>query len=349
MNPANESAPKREPRRRKLSEFLIRRIKPEEKAFNVWDSHTRGLVLRVQPSGQMSWKAVYRFHGKPTWYSIGAVGKIGLSDARKLAARVMLQVAEGKNPHADRRAERGAGTFAEVAAAYVERHAKKKNKSWAQADHLVKRYLIPRWGKLQARGITRADVRATTARIEAPVLANQILAAASAIFSWAMKQDLVEHNPCRGVDRNETKSRERILSDSEIPIFWRAFDDAGLLPASALKLILLTGQRPGEICHMRREHIVDGWWELPAEPQTDKQKRLIWPGTKNKQSHRVWLSTAARSVIAELADEDETGFVLAGERGAPVGRLDDAMRAMCSKLSVEPPPKTPGAGDGARG
>jgi hypothetical protein len=30
------------------------------------------------------------------------------------------------------------------------KYAKGKNKSWQQADKLVKRYLLQRWGKLQA-------------------------------------------------------------------------------------------------------------------------------------------------------------------------------------------------------
>ena len=62
----------------------------------------------------------------------------------------MLAVARGKDPAAEKRAERGAGTFAELAARYVESYAKKRNKSWRQADTLVQRYLLPRWGKLQA-------------------------------------------------------------------------------------------------------------------------------------------------------------------------------------------------------
>ena len=62
-----------------------------------------------------------------------------------------------------------------------------------------------------------------------------------------MKEELVAGNPCRGVDRNATKSRERVLADSEVPRFWAAFDDAGLVAGSALKAILLTGQRPGEV------------------------------------------------------------------------------------------------------
>ena len=68
------------------------------------------------------------------------------------------------------------------------------------------------------------------------------------------------------VKRNDTKSRERVLADSEIPKFWAAFDTAGLVESTALKMILLTGQRTGEVVHMRREHIVDGWWKLPGDP-----------------------------------------------------------------------------------
>jgi integrase len=243
----------------------------------------------------------------------------------------MLAVARGHDPAAEKRAERGAGTFAELSARYVEGYAKKHNKSWRQPDALVQRYLLPRWGKLQAASITRGDVRTMMSHIEAPVLANQVLAAASAIFSWAVKQEIVGGNPCRGVDRNATRSRERVLSDSEVPKFWAAFDNAGLVASSALKTILLLGQRPGECAHMRHEHIKDGWWEMPGEPVPT----LEWPGTKNGASHRVWLPKPVQKIIAELGDDASTGLVFAGERGRPVRKLDGAMRAICSKLGAE--------------
>jgi hypothetical protein len=77
-----------------------------------------------------------------------------------------------RDPEAERRAERTSGTFKELSELYVERHAKKKNKSWQQADYLVKRHLLPKWGKLKANNITRADVRSTISKIDAPVLAK---------------------------------------------------------------------------------------------------------------------------------------------------------------------------------
>ena len=160
-------------------------------------------------------------------------------------------------------------------------------------------------------------------RHRSPVLANQVLASASAIFSWAIREELLKDNPARLVDRHKTASRERVLSDSEIPKFWSAFDDAGLLQGTALKLILLTGQRPGEVSFMRREHIKDGWWTLPGAPVEG------WPGTKNGETHRVWLPSAVQTLLAEL-DDTTTGPVF-----PRIGKLDEAMRAICAKLGVK--------------
>src|SRR5262245_1084585 len=111
--------PKHAARRRKLSELGVRKAKPERIAYLIWDTYQRGLALRVQPTGARSWIAIYRFHNRPRWYHIGDAGAIALSDARKLAQRLALAVAEGKDPAADKRAERGAGTFADLAARYV--------------------------------------------------------------------------------------------------------------------------------------------------------------------------------------------------------------------------------------
>ena len=196
--------PKRPALKRRLTELTVRKLKPKRTTYLLWDTLQRGLAIRVQPTGARAWKVIYSRHGRPRWLHLGDAGAIGLADARTLAAEAMLAVARGKDPAAEKRAERGAGTFADLASRYVEHYAKKRNKSWKQADALVQRYLLPRWGKLQAASITRGDVRTMMSRIEAPVLANQVLAAASAIFSWATKQEIIAANPCRGVERNET-------------------------------------------------------------------------------------------------------------------------------------------------
>jgi integrase len=318
--------PKRAARKRQLTELYVKKVKPEKSAFLVWDSKQRGLALQVQPTGAKAWKAIYSFHGRPRWLTIGKVSAIGLADARVLCVEAMLAVANGKDPQAEKRAERGAGAFAELAARYVEEYAKSKNKSWQQGDTLVRRYALPRWGKLQAATIARSDVKALIRQIAAPVLANQVLAAISAVFTWAVKEEILPANPCKLVDRNPVKSRERVLSESEIPKFWTAFGDT--VQGRALKALLLLGQRPGEVACMRLEHIIDGWWEMPGDPVP----ALGWPGTKNGEPHRVWLPKPVRVII----DNDETtGFVFGSQR-RPVLKLDAVMRDISKQLGVEP-------------
>jgi integrase len=256
-----------------------------------------------------------------------------VADARRIAARVIYEAAEGRDPAAQRKAERSTGTFGELADRYLEQHAKRHNKSWRQAAGLIDHNARPRWNKLTAASITRADVRNLLGRITSPTVANQTLAAVSAIFSWAVKQEIITANPCSGIERHATPSRERVLADSELPRLWAAIDDAGLVTSAALKTILLTGQRPGEVSSMRLEHIVDGgWWEMPGQPVP----ALGWPGTKNGQAHRVCLPEPVRATIAELTEGATMGFVFKRARGRPVNNLDIPMREVSTKLGIEP-------------
>jgi integrase len=318
--------PRRPPSKIRLNELVLKRLTPKATPYLIWDSKQHGLAIQVQPSGNAAWKCIYSRHGRPRWFSIGRVDAIGLASARTLAGKIMVQVAEGKDPQADRKAERASGTFGELADRYRD-YAMKKNKSWKQADALVKRHLLPRWAKLKPADITRADVKAMMVRIEAPIVANQVLASASAIFSWGIKEELVKANPCSGVERNQTTERERILSDSELPKFWAAFDAAGLAGA-ALKVILLSGQRPGEVAHMRTEHVEDGWWTMPGKPIP----ALDWPGVKNGQSHRVWLAEPVQRIIEDM---DAEGLVFAGPRGTATTTLDKVMAKIWKELGVE--------------
>jgi integrase len=327
--PKKDGTPARPARRRKLTEKFVQKVSSEAAAFAVWDTYQRGLAVRVQPTGQKSWKAVYSLHGKARWLHIGDANAIGLDDARRLVAKAMLKVAEGGDPLAERQAHRGSDTFAEMVERYAE-HAKKKNRSWHQGDALLRRHLLPRWGSVKVSTIARRDVRDAAVAIAAPVVANQTMKALSAFFTWAIREEIVAVNPVKGVDQNKTASRERVLSDAEVAVFWKAFDDAGLMRSAALKTLLLTGQRPGEIGHMRHEHIdAAGWWTLPGAPD-----QTGWPGTKNGQSHRVWLPEAAREIIASVASGD-TGFVFTTERGSPITDLDGAMKKICEGLGVE--------------
>jgi Arm DNA-binding domain len=163
--PRRDGLPSRKPNKRKFTDHFLKNLAAEKHNYLAWDTRVSGLAVSIHPTGNKTWKVIYPFGGRTRWYTIGKVDDaIDLAAARKLAAQVLLKAASGVDAQAERRAARSQNTFAELADAYRDQHAKKKNRSWRQADTLVRRFLIPRWGKLQATAITRSDVSTRTSK-----------------------------------------------------------------------------------------------------------------------------------------------------------------------------------------
>jgi hypothetical protein len=145
--------------RRRLSDRMIRGLVPDlARADRVYDELQRGLAVFIQPSGQKSFVAIYRHRNRNRWHKIGDAS-IGIAAARKIAARVLHQVAEGRDPQAERVADRAAGGFAELPRLYVDGHARRFNKSWRQAAKLIENHVLPGLGRAKAASITRSDVK----------------------------------------------------------------------------------------------------------------------------------------------------------------------------------------------
>jgi|RhiMetStandDraft_4_1073278.scaffolds.fasta_scaffold14825_2 hypothetical protein len=265
--PRRDGRPSRPITKHKLSDAYVRNLRPaEDHWYLTWDSKISGLAIAVHPTGKKTWKVVYQFNRKPRWLTIGPFDIVDVDKARRLAGEILLKVVTGIDAQAERQASRGASTFEEAHRRYVTEYAQKQNKSWKQADTLVRSNVLPKWAKLQAADICRSDVKLLLSQISSASVATQTKRAISAVFSWCIEEEIggVKVNPCQRIDTEVSQSRERVLSDAEVPRFWSAFDGAGYLQGMALKLILLTGQRPGEVLHMHRQHIEDGGGPFPV-------------------------------------------------------------------------------------
>ena len=308
--------------RRQLSATVVRNLQPRAKRYLVWDDGARGLAVEVQPSGHKSWKFIYSHRSHARFYTIGRVDAMKPEEARIRANKLRVMVDDGRDPMAERKEQNNVDTFARVHQRYVDEEARAKNKSWKQADHLIHTYVMPQWQDRSIDKIDKKAVKELLGALESKSIYNQVKASISVVFSWAIKQEVVTLNPCLGIESKKTTSRSRILSDAELPLFWKAFDLGGPVEAAALRVLLLTGQRPGEVTAMRREHLKGGWWEMPGE----QIESLGWPGTKNKKAHRVWLPQQVRELIGSASQ----GFVFAKTNG-----LDKTMREVCKQLQVE--------------
>ncbi len=148
---------------------------------------------------------------------------MSLSAARGAAEKALARVTLGESPQAERRASKVQAkadtTLDAICERFVTEYAKPRQKAWEQGDALRRRYVLPKLGSRPIADIKRADVRAIfndlTSVRKTPVLANQVLAAMAAVSSRAVKQDILEHDPARGIMRNPTPSRERVPPEAE--------------------------------------------------------------------------------------------------------------------------------------
>ena len=216
----------------------------------LYDAKARGLCLRVTPRTK-SWSFIYRPQGsaRQRRFTIGDYPAWSLSDARKKALSLRQAVQDGRDPVAERKERREALTVAAMVDRFIVK-AKGKLRSWNSYDKLFRRNVVPVIGDRPAGQVTRAEIANMLDGIaeRAPSVANGVHSALSSVYGWAVSEGLVPDNPVRGLRmRHASRSRDRVLSDEELRRFWRVTEELAPAYRAALRLVLLTGQRPGEV------------------------------------------------------------------------------------------------------
>ncbi|QHO72478.1 hypothetical protein ACH79_07425 [Bradyrhizobium sp. CCBAU 051011] len=329
---------------RALTDTTIKGIKPPAAGrVEVADLRCAGLSFRITAAGIRSWS--FRFRdpqsGKDARSTIGHYPDISLGAAREAADALRGKVAKGVNPISEKRRDRrdaSSKTFRALADRYMEEHARRFKRSADADERNLRLHVLPKWAKRRYDHIRRSDVIELVegmVKAGSPVQANRVQALISMVFSFAVDSDLMEANPCsrlrkRGAENQET----RVLSDDEIRQFWRR---AVLPPVTrrvglALRLVLLTGCRPGEAAGIDRK-------ELSDLDQADNAAWLLPPDrSKNGRAHLMPLSEMARatvlSAIELISDDDNYLFPSPVEAGGPITghALTVAMSRMGKKI-----------------
>lgn len=292
----------------KFTDKLISNMKPTDKQYIVREG--KGFGIRILPSGFRTWLFIYTLAGKRRQMNLGDYPDIPLIKARERHIDALQALKDGKdpqevgfewhrNPQRDREEharlqeeDRRNPTVDRLAKEYLEKHAKPKKRNWAEDERMINVHLLPAWGGRKAAGIKKRDVVLLLEDVmeRGPAMANAVFKLVRKMFAFAVERDILEHTPCMGLkEPAATKSRERSLSEEEIRNLWNGLDHAGMSYDSkqALKLILVTAQRPGEVIGMHSREIDDRWWTIPAER------------AKNKQPHRVYLTDIALEIIGK--------------------------------------------------
>lgn len=292
----------------KLTEAVIKNIPKPTKRTDVRDSQTTGLYLRVHPSGRKSWRMRYQFHDKPRVLLLGEWPALKLSAARKVVLDHHEALAQGNDPAGAVQKAKSVRdqmpSVEEFADEYIERHAKPNKKTWTTDKRILDREVKPYIGKIGLNEVHRRDIVGVLDRIRdrrADTMANRTYAVVRKMFGFAVERGVIELSPAQHIKLTSEHSRDVVLTDDAIRYLWCATEPYGAsdkaLPMHhstrlALRLMLLTGQRSGEVCGL----------EL-AELDHEKSVWMI-PGrrTKNGLDQTVPLSDIALELIDEAME-----------------------------------------------
>ncbi len=346
----------------KITKRAVDALVPAERERVVWDDDIKGFGVRVHPTGRKVYIVKYRHEGRSVKVTIGPHGPVTPAASRARAAEIVTLAKTGrdlagKTPHA-----RGSATMADLARRFMDEYAPAHLKpSTARLYRkIIENRILPRFGKRRVSDIGKSDVIALHHDMrDVPDHANRTLSVLSRMLTlaefWEMRPEGV--NPCRYVKKYAEHKRERFLSDEEYRRLGSALRDAEkegfASPAAiaAIRLLMLTGCRSGEIMSLRWE-FVDlemGELRLPDSKTGSKvvhlgdpaiavlggitrKPRIPWvfpstnPGRHMTYLHDSWRRVLDRAGIENLRIHDlrhsfASGGLLVGEGLPMIGRL----------------------------
>jgi integrase len=282
----------------RLTDDIIKRLQPPPRGNKLKrDTEAKGLAIRVTAAGNKTFVFNYRRRadGVERRQRIGQFGDWSVSAARVKARELRSQVDNGGDPLGDFEAGREAPTVSDLCDRFEEDHLlRTRPKTKVEYQRLIKAEIRGDLGAVKVASVTFSDVDRLHRKITrrgSPYVANRVVALLSKMFSLAIHLKWAKENPTRGIERNPEEKRERFLSGDELMRLTAALaKHPDQQSANAVRLLLLTGARRGEVLSSTWDQfdLGEGRWTKPGA------------STKSKKVHVVPLSAPARQLVASM-------------------------------------------------
>lgn len=298
------------------------------------DPALQGLQLRVRVKGvgfSRTWLYRTRFKGKWLRVTLGHLPAMSLADARDEVRRLQEFADQGIDPSAALPNKRrklpalpesvavavkaGPHSMETLCSEFMKRFITPARKRPEAVRYMLDRNVLPTWRGRDARTITPHEVLELLDGIVdrgSRVQANRVASLLGQLFKFGIHRRIVTATPVQLLYKpgGKEKPRDRVLSDAELTTFLRGPQDCTRFEklSHVMLVLLLTGQRRGELCLARWEHVdLDGkQWTIPAEH------------SKTGRAHLVPLSAWAVEEFKALHRErNGSPFVLPGADGQP--------------------------------
>ena len=318
----------------KITKRVVDALLPAERERVVWDDDIKGFGVRVHPTGRKVYIVKYRHEGRSVKVTIGPHGPITPAAARARAAEIVTLAKTGRDVAGKTLHARGSATMSALARRFMDEYAPAHLKpSTARLYRkIIENRILPRFGKRRVSDISKSDVVALHHDMrDVPDHANRTLSVLSRMLTlaevWEMRPEGA--NPCRHVKKYPEHKRERFLSDEEYGRLGAALRDAEregfASPAAiaAIRLLMLTGCRSGEIMSLRWEHV-------------DLEMGVLrLPDTKTG-SKVVHLGDPAIAVLRGIPRKEDNPWVFPGVKpGRHMTYLHDSWRRLLDRAGIE--------------
>ena len=286
---------------KKKEDTIYRNAKLKDKPYKIVDGD--GLYLLVRPTGSKVWQMLYTYGGKNKTYTFGPYPEVSTKHVRTKLVEVKALLREGIDPNSVKQARRMENmgqsdtTFEAVATEWLDQQIwKPKHKKNVKGR--FKEDVFTKIGHMQIDKIMPKDMLAVLKSIEARGaldVAKRTNQHCEAVFDYAIVQGLCEVNPAHGrakLIKTYKPQHRPHLTESQLPEFLNKLDcySGSRLVQLAMKMLILTWVRPGELRFARWEEIdVDNaLWRIPKERM------------KMGREHLVPLSRQVLEIIEEL-------------------------------------------------
>lgn len=296
----------------------INRLPLPEKGIRTYrDGQHHALALYVTSAGAKTFFVRKRIQKRDQRVRIGSFPELTVAQARAQASLLAAEIEMGRDPLEAKRIElANSKTFEDIARSFIERQAKRRNKSWQAQQRDIQRYLKPLLKKERSR-ISRDDVADLHEKIgvRSPFQANRMLSLIKTIYNYDIKTGWEGRNPAKGIEPYKEKSRDRFVLPEEMPFLIQAIEmETQAWAKDFFWMALLTGARKQNIQEMRFDQI-------------DKQYRH-WriPDTKNGEPVLVPLVDKAMAILERRRTEVQSEWVFPN-RNDPNRPLNDPKTA----------------------
>jgi integrase len=294
----------------KITERTVRKLKaPKLGSVVHYDREIRGFGVRVTANGVVSFVLNYSMGGRERRYTMAQYPEKSATWARSEALRLRGRIRDGADPLEEKHKRDAAPTMAELAKDYLEEYARKNKRpgSIRNDEMMLNKIIIPKLGAVRVPSVTQRDVEKLHASVKStPYHANRTLSLLSKMFCLAQQWKVCTHNPARGVARFDEHSRENWLNREQLMALTDALANySNQSAANALRLLILTGAREGEVLSASWEQfdMERGRWTKPSHH------------TKQRKEEHVPLNHAALNVLTEMKKTSKSILLFPGRFG----------------------------------